>query len=210
MDDIDQTRRTALRILAAGAAVTAGTGVTTATDYHEDGPGDGRPEDAPGDGRPEERPDGHPEMMFPEDLYVASLVPQEAVKTRTRGIAAFQFRAGEITFALSVSNIEDVFMAHIHEGEPLGPIAVWLHDFETQDEEPVEGLFTGLLDAGTITDEVIATGRAEDASSTSVSELLTLIENGQAFVNVHTADNPGGEIAGRIEPFQPRHAMMEW
>jgi CHRD domain len=32
-----------------------------------------------------------------------------------------------------------------------------------------------------------------------LSDLITLMENGQAYVNVHTEQNPEGEIRGTIE-----------
>ena len=180
----DPTRRTALKLLAAGTVVTAGTGVTSATDH----------------GKGTDQPDDYPPHALPDDLYVATLSPQEDVQTDARGFAAFQFRDGEVTFALAVSNIEDTFMTHIHEAEVLGPIVVWLHDFDTQDEELIEGRFSGLLDAGTITDETIAAGRAEEAQTQTVDQLIQQIDAGEAFVNVHTEANPDGELAGQIEP----------
>ncbi|HEX2141970.1 MAG TPA: CHRD domain-containing protein, partial [Candidatus Limnocylindria bacterium] len=70
-------------------------------------------------------------------------------ETRARGVAIFQLSPdGEtMSYKLNASNIENVFMAHIHIqpvgqviGEDNGPIAVWL--FETtmpNDQAPVGG-----------------------------------------------------------------------
>lgn len=190
----DSTRRTALKLLGLAALATTGSGVTAA-DQHDDE----KFED--GDEKEEHRPD----ETDADDLYVARLTPQEGVETNASGLAAFQHRAGELTFALALTNIENTFMSHVHEDEPLGPVAVWLHDFETQDQELVEGTFTGLLDAGTITDGVIRTGRAPEAESETVRGLVEKIEAGEAFVNVHTEEHPGGELAGRIERFDLCH-----
>jgi len=189
MDEHDQTRRTALKLIAAGAVATAGTGVTSASDGEE------LPDD------------GYADHVVPEDLYVALLTPQEGVETRASGFAAFQFREGAVTFALAVSNVENAFMTHIHETEVLGPIAVWLHDVETQGEDLVEGRFSGLLDAGTITDETIAAGRAEEAGTQTVAQLVDLMDAGEAYVNLHTEANPDGEIAGRIREFSWDHVQ---
>ncbi len=191
MDDIESTRRTALKLLGAGAAVTTGAGVVAGGDHAGDD--DRKPEDD------EER----------RQLYVADLTPQEGVETKARGFAAFQLRGDSLTFALALANIEETFMTHIHEDEVLGPIAVWLHDFQTQDEDLVEGRFTGLLDAGTITDEVIQAGRVPEAESETVDDLVAKIEAGEAFVNTHTEDNPDGELAGRIERFALTDRSMD-
>jgi len=179
MDDTESTRRTALKLLGAGVAMTGGAGVVAGGDYDDDRKTDDKVDD--------------------RKLYAAELTPQKDVKTDARGAVVFQYRAGTLTFALVVANIEDTFMTHIHEDEVLGPIAVWLHNFRTQDEELVEGRFTGLLDAGTITDDVIEKGRVPDADSESVADLIEKIEAGEAYVNTHTEANPDGELAGQIE-----------
>ncbi len=186
MDDIESTRRTALKLLGVGAAATAGTGIVAGGDQYDDDHAADRKKDDTDDRR---------------RIYVAELTPQKNVKTKARGFVAFQLRKGKLTFALVLANIEDTFMTHIHEDEVLGPIAVWLHNFQKQDEELVEGRFTGLLDAGTITDDVIATGRVEEAKSETVHDLVEKIEAGEAFVNTHTEANPDGELAGRIKQF---------
>lgn len=191
MTDHTSTRRTALKLLGVSAVATGGSGIVAAG-AHDDGDSE--------DG--DEKRKGHG-MATDDDrnLYIARLTPQEGVETDASGLAIFQHRGGELTFALAVANLENTTAAHIHEDEPLGPIAVWLHDFETREPELVEGTFTGLLDAGTITDDAIQAGRVEDAESQTVGQLVEKIEAGEAYVNVHTEQHPGGEIAGRIERF---------
>lgn len=191
MTDHDHDRRTALKLLGVGALAATGSGVATANhDEHDD----------------------HHEGVMPE-LWIAHLRPQEGVRTKARGLAVFQPYDGRMPFVLAVADLEDAFMTHIHEDEPLGPIAVWLQDFATQSERLVEGAFTGILDAGSITDEVIAEGRVEEARSADLQGLLTRIQAGEAFVNVHTEAHPNGELAGRIERLnwtKMDPEMMEW
>lgn len=197
MTDNDFDRRTALRLLGVGALAATGTGVTAADDHHDDDHHDD---------------DDHHGMSMPE-LWIAHLRPQEGVQTKARGAAVFQPYDGRMPFVLGVANVEDVFMAHIHEDQALGPVAVWLHDFATRNERPVEGRFTGMLDAGTITDESVAEGRAEEAASANLGDLLGKIEAGEAYVNVHTEAHPEGELAGRIQRFdwgKMDPATMEW
>ncbi|TYL39681.1 CHRD domain-containing protein [Natronococcus pandeyae] len=198
MTDTDSTRRTALKLLGVGAVATAGSGLVAATHHDDEKPDHDDAE------KKTESVDDHLEKADVHGLYVARLLPQEGVETDASGLAVFQHRDDELTFALTLANIENTFMSHVHEDEPLGPVAVWLHDFETQDEELVEGPFTGLLDAGTITDDVIQAGRVPEAESQTVQQLVEKIEAGETYVNVHTEEYPGGELAGQIEPFDVR------
>ncbi|WP_207589877.1 CHRD domain-containing protein [Halomontanus rarus] len=190
MQEFDTSRRTALKVLALlGVGATGGAGATVGDDNHD---GDDAEDDQHDDGEPD-----------PAELFVAFLEPQDGVESNARGAAAVQARQGALKFAVGVSNLENTMMGHIHENEALGPVAVWLYDFATQAERLEEGQFTGLLDVGTITDEVIAEGRAPDAESETVDDLLGKIDAGDAYVNIHTEAHPGGEIAGQLVPFDP-------
>lgn len=188
MKDIDPTRRTALKILAV-LGVTGSAGVTAANEHNNNG---SQTDDNQDNGQSDSA-----------GLFIAQLEPQEDVETDARGVAVVQERQNGIKFVVGVENLENTVMGHIHEDEVLGPIAVWLYDFETQAERLEEGQFTGILDVGTITDEAIAAGRASEAESETVDELLEKINAGDAYVNIHTEENPSGEISGVLEPFDP-------
>lgn len=116
--------------------------------------------------------------------------------TNAQGQANFQYRSDSVEFELIVSNIEDVVMAHIHLDEVLGPISVWLHDFGSGSPDPVDGRFDGVLSKGTITDAEV--GGPID----TVEELVEEFEAENAWVNVHTKSNLGGELGGRIQSRQ--------
>ena len=113
-------------------------------------------------------------------------------ETNAQGQVNFQLRDGELRFKLIVANIDDVLMGHIHLDHVLGPVAVWLHDFDTGAPSLVEGRVNGVLAQGTITDDEI--GGPID----TVDELVGEIDDENAWVNVHTEDFPGGEIGGLI------------
>lgn len=185
MEEIDPTRRSALKALALlGAGAAGGTGSAAAR---------------AGNSSQEDRSD--------DEFYVALLTPQEDVESNAYGAAVAQRRQEAVKFVLHVVNLRDAFMAHVHEDEPLGPIAVWLYEFETQADRLEEGRFTGLLDVGTITDDVIETGRADEAESESVDDLLEKMAAGEAYVNVHTEQYPDGAVAGRLRRFDPQDVM---
>lgn len=186
MQDSNPTRRSAIKALALlGVGATASAGEAAA---HVGSPQHEGRSDAP--------------------IYVAPLTPQEDVEQNVFGAAVLQERQDGLKFVLNVVNIRNAMMAHIHEDEVLGPIAVWLYEFETQEDRLQEGQFSGLLDVGTITDDVIQQGRVDEAESESVDDLLRKIDAGEAYVNVHTEQYPSGVIAGRLRRVHP-HAMMD-
>lgn len=105
--------------------------------------------------------------------------------------------ATELHFALTVSNVEDVTMAHIHQGGvcEAGEIVAWLYPSpEVQTARQISGRFDGVLSHGIVSAEDL-TGPMEGAD---LSTLVDALVNGEAYVNVHTEANPGGEIRGQI------------
>ena len=122
-----------------------------------------------------------------------------AVETRTVGQAVFQLnRDGtELRFRLIVANIQDVTMAHIHcapEGEN-GAVTAWLYPDDGPPSAQIDGRFSGVLSTGVLTDAHITDGCG---GVDDLADLVELIEDGGAYVNVHTVENPAGEIRGQI------------
>ena len=115
-----------------------------------------------------------------------------------------------IKYKLIVANIENVFQAHIHKGEAgvNGPVAVWLYPSTTPGPGPTgQGRVDGVLVEGTITAANLVNQGA--TGITTLQELMDAIEDGTAYVNVHTNDGiaptntgpgdyPGGEVRGHI------------
>ena len=137
----------------------------------------------------------------PGQSFVAVLAGDEAgTSSRARGVALFHFDpvSDQLRYKLIVSNIQDIWMAHIHmapQGSN-GPIVVWL--FPSMPPPPpnpsVPGRFSGTLAEGTITaDDLVG-----PLLGTSLSDLIAEIDNDQTYVNVHTLANPSGEIRGQI------------
>ena len=114
-----------------------------------------------------------------------------AVDTRATGQANFKFNEtdGELEFKLIVANIDDVFAAHIHCGEfgVNGPVGVTLFGGETVS-------VNGILSQGTI----LAPDEGNACGWEDLEDVITAMESGGTYVNVHTTDNPGGEIRGQV------------
>jgi len=127
---------------------------------------------------------------FGTELSGAGEVPP--VFTFSTGVATFELDAEEssLQFSLDVRKISGVMQAHIHQGPPSenAPVVAFLFG-------PVDpmGLFCGRLSEGVITEADLVGPLAGDWEA-----FLEALRAGGLYVNVHTADNPGGEIRGQI------------
>src|SRR3990172_936801 len=122
---------------------------------------------------------------FLANLGGASEVPP--VTTQATGQAVFNLSpdGASMTFTLTVSNINDVTASHIHLAAAgvNGPVVVPLLGV------PKPGPFSGVLAQGTITSASLGGLLA----GKTVADLVTEMEAGRTYVNVHTTLNPGGE-----------------
>ncbi|MCH7920430.1 MAG: CHRD domain-containing protein [Planctomycetes bacterium] len=115
------------------------------------------------------------------------------------GSATFQPNADgtAIGYVLSVTGLENTTMAHIHvSAEPgaNGGVVVWL--FPAGPPPGLQaGSFTGVLGEGDITADSLAGSLAGQ----SLDALMLAIQEGRAYVNVHTQQFGGGEIRGQLE-----------
>jgi hypothetical protein len=128
-----------------------------------------------------------PETEFEATLTGAAERPDPVTTTAT-GTADVEINANNIEYTVNVSGLSAAAtMAHIHGPATTGEAA--------QVVAPLTGLTTnttGLLATGTIT--------ATAVSTISLDSLKAMIRNGRAYINVHTAANPAGEIRGQIVP----------
>jgi hypothetical protein len=130
--------------------------------------------------------------------------------TNAQGQANFRVNddGSSVAYTLIASNIDNAFMAHIHMGPPgaNGPIVVWLYPSTAPVPGPLgSGRHDGVLAEGTFT----AADLVGPLAGHPLSDLLTAVETGNAYVNVHTNDGvdgvntgpgdfPGGEIRGQL------------
>lgn len=143
---------------------------------------------------------------FSANLSGANEVP--AVNTLGFGSATFDVNfsanAFGINYELTVVNVTDAFMGHIHCGLPgeNGPIMVWLAG---QPAAPPNAGYdlNGLWVKARLTEKAIIPGTP---CGDTLFDLIIAMANGRAYVNVHTRGNPAGEIRGQIQfvaPFIP-------
>jgi hypothetical protein len=130
--------------------------------------------------------------------------------TQGQGQAIFHLSSdgSSLDYKLVASNIDNVFMAHIHRGVPgeNGPIVVWLAPSTAPVPGPTgAGRTDGVLAEGTIT----AANLVGPLAGQPLSALIELMISGRAYANVHTNDGdatpnegpgdfPGGEVRANL------------
>jgi hypothetical protein len=134
-------------------------------------------------------------QAFRSTLDGGSQVPK--VDSKAAGSATFTLSAdGEaIDYSVSVHNLRDVTMAHIHIGRTgkNGPVVVWLY--------PAAGkpkLIKGIRNGEFVKGEITAANLTGPEKGKPLSDLVQAMKSGDAYVNVHTAEHEAGEIRGEI------------
>jgi hypothetical protein len=125
--------------------------------------------------------------------YVANLSPANEVPPKTTagtGVATFVDNGDVINWTLALTNMTGVTASHIH-----GPAAAGVN----------AGIMINLFIPNVATptvNGVVAQGTITNANNTNVSldSLRVLFNNGNAYVNVHTSANGGGEIRDQVHP----------
>lgn len=121
---------------------------------------------------------------------------EEVPPVQTDATGSAEFTAphfDNIGYSVNVSNIDKVTAAHIHSGKigENGPIVVTLFKTETPSTEPINGN----LASGNITNANLEGPMA----GKTLMDLTKSMELGETYVNVHTEENPNGEIRGQIK-----------
>ena len=132
-------------------------------------------------------PTGPQTTTFVAQLSGANEVP--AVGGSASGSATFTLSGKMLSYTVTANGLSGPAAAsHIHVGVP-GANGGILYPFNAA------GVQSGQVASGTIdlTQQV-----ANGTTSISGDSLLSLLNSGQLYTNVHTAANPGGEIRGQI------------
>lgn len=135
---------------------------------------------------------------FVAPLSGADEIP--AVDTLARGQTVLKLHAdgSALDFKLIVANIDGMTQAHIHCGAAgvNGPVVAFLFGLL-----PGGVSLNGIAADGTVTAaDVIPRPDSPECPGgvANFDELLAKIVSGEAYVNVHTLQYPGGEIRGQI------------
>ena len=127
-----------------------------------------------------------------EQKFTAKLTAKEEVPpndSSATGMAWIKSSEKEVGFKVNVTDIDKANAAHIHLGEKgkNGPVIVTLFKSDTPTE-----MKNGTLGEGNFT----ATNFEGPMKGKGLNDLVTAMQNGSTYVNVHTTDMPDGEIRG--------------
>ena len=127
------------------------------------------------------------------DVILTGAAEVPPVQTSASGFSELGVMDGgnSMEYDIIAINIDKVTQAHIHQGtsSEAGPVVATLFNASTP---------TGPT-SGELTDGFITSANLEGPlQGKQLSDLIALMQNGQAYVNVHTEQNPDGEIRGTI------------
>jgi hypothetical protein len=118
------------------------------------------------------------------------------VTTTATGSMVVTNVGGILTYRVDVGNINNVTLAHIHGAAPAGTNAgVRLNMYV-----PAQGIGAppGTTPPSFTTTATLTAGVGTTPNGITTDSLLVLLRNGQAYGNVHTSANGGGEIRGQF------------
>jgi Cu/Zn superoxide dismutase len=124
------------------------------------------------------------------DKYVAEMNGAQetpANNGKATGHAELTLDGTKLRFAVEVKDLSGpATAAHIHVG-PSGVAGPPVYTFQLKSKDPTGSVAEGMIDL------------TKDASSgVSGDSLKTLLNNGNAYINVHTKNFPGGEVRGQV------------
>jgi hypothetical protein len=136
-------------------------------------------------------------------VFRTSLSTVPGLGSDAHGNAVFQFAddGSQLKYKLVVNGLDNTTMAHIHVSNTpcsLTPPVLWLYPAGPPPVE-IPGAFNGLLGGRTVTSEGLFQPAAGGQGINSLDDLRDAIEDGRAYVLVHTSQNPPGEICGVIQ-----------
>jgi hypothetical protein len=129
---------------------------------------------------------------FTAELSGGDEVPP--VDTNATGVATFQSNVNTLTYQLGVRDLNNITAAHIHRGEDGENGKVVANLYNTTAMPAGQQQQSGLLSQGTIS----ASDLKGPLKGHPLSDLIDIMSNDTAYVNVHTKDFPLGEIRGQV------------
>jgi hypothetical protein len=134
------------------------------------------------------------QQKFTAKLAGSNEVPP--VTSAGSGVASFQLSSDgkSMTYQVNLTNMNNVMASHIHSAKQgqNGPVVVGLFN-PSMSGPPIKAV-NGMLAKGTIT----AANMTGSMAGKQMSDLVSLIKSGGAYVNVHTTKNMNGEIRGQV------------
>jgi len=146
---------------------------------------------------------------FSANLEGAQQVPP--VTTEGTGIASLQMQDNTITYQVNVVNTDKITGIHIHKGTSgeKGEVLVSLYTRDTDDDD-ISSLPKNIAPKIDVASTVQRSSQFSSSGNfhaydlqgslegKSLEDLVSLMQSGETYVNVHTTSYPDGEIRGQI------------
>jgi (2Fe-2S) ferredoxin len=138
------------------------------------------------------------------------------VETCGEGATLVKLKDGVLSYKVNVEDLDDIVAAHLHYGRPgeNGPVLVTLFEAPPPEPEPLhDDDGSGDDDYGDDDKDTLAFGSISDDDVENPGDiffddgtpfeggadgLLRLLREGSIYVNVHTVNNPMGEIRAQL------------
>jgi hypothetical protein len=126
-----------------------------------------------------------------DQKFTAKLSGQEEVpptSSQATGMAEFTVMGDSVGYTVNASGMQGVTAGHIHSGKQgeNGPVVVTLFKNDSPTNEVSE--------TSSITPDKLEGPMA----GKQLTDLASAMNNGDTYVNIHTEQNPNGEIRGQI------------
>ncbi len=133
----------------------------------------------------------HQSTFAQNSKFIANLLSSNEVPpghSKAAGMAEFTTMDNSIKYTIVINAINGVMAGHIHLGKAgqNGDIIATLFDFKSPQSKVIE---KGVLTSSSLLGPL---------KGKQVSDLISAMKNGNTYVNVHTKNNPNGEIRGQI------------
>jgi hypothetical protein len=137
-----------------------------------------------------------PGFVFAKQKFTASMTGDEEVPpvtTKATGLATFTTQNNDtsIKYKLNITGLSDATGAHIHSGKKGENGEVVVDLLKSSKHNPTKA---GMAIRGNITDSSL-TGPMKGKT---VGDLISAMNSGDTYTNVHTQKHPKGEIRGQI------------
>jgi hypothetical protein len=141
--------------------------------------------------------------LFGATMIGANEKPNAVTTTATGTANITVIDSNTVRVQTLVTSIDSVTQAHIHAGDAntAGPVMVFLAGtYPASQNSVARGAGGAVTLSGVLSHVDIVRGATTFLAPFTFDSLITRINAGTAYVNVHTKKNPGGEIRGPIVP----------
>lgn len=132
-----------------------------------------------------------PAIVFTAELNGANVVPP--VTTNAKGTLTLTVQPDglRVDYVITIKKLTNLTVARLREGKPGAStgVLITLYDGPTK-----SGAFTGVLAEGSFT----AKDLGGSLKGKTIADLVTLIENGEVFLNVGNSSHKSGAICGQL------------